>query len=107
MQRLWHSRGMLLTLNIDQIAPAKYRAVVTHGGVEVTEPATFHPSIADAIQRTAAGIPTGFAHFIEPRFAGVTCGTLRISEAAQPACAEEAVRKIIALVSDMHAFGNV
>lgn len=97
---------MLLTLNIDQIAPARYRAVVTQGGVEVTEGETLHASIADAIQRTAGDVPSGFAHFIEPRFAGVTCGTLRISDAAQPACAEEAARKIVALVSDMHAFGN-
>lgn len=96
---------MLLTLNIDQLAPASYRAVVTQGGVEVTEE-TIHPSIADAIQQTAKDVPAGFAHFIEPRFSGVTCGTLRITDAAQPACAEEAARKIVALVSDMHAFGN-
>lgn len=96
---------MLLTLNIDQLAPASYRVVVTQGGVEVTEE-TIHPSIADAIQQTAKDVPAGFAHFIEPRFSGVTCGTLRITDAAQPACAEEAARKIVALVSDMHAFGN-
>lgn len=97
---------MLLTLNIDQIASARYRAVVTQGGVEVTEGETLHASIADAIHCTARDVPSGFAHFIEPRFAGVTCGTLRISDAAQRACAEEAARKIVALVSDMHAVGH-
>lgn len=97
---------MLLTLMIDQISPAKYRAVVTHGGVEVTERETLHASVADAIQSTARDVPPGFAHFIEPRFAGVTCGTLRISDAAQTACAEEAARKIVALLSDMHTLGD-
>lgn len=97
---------MLLTLSIDQISPARYRAVVTHGGVEVTEGETLHASIADAIQCTARDVPFGFAHFIEPRFAGVTCGTLRISDATQTACAEEAARKIVALLSDMHTLGN-
>jgi hypothetical protein len=102
---MWQSGEMLLTLNIDQIAQAKYRAVVTQGGVEVVDGEMLHASIADAIQCTACDVPPGFAHFIEPRFAGVTCGTLRISEAAQPACAEEAARKIVALVGDMHALG--
>lgn len=97
---------MLLTLNIDQISPARYRVVVTHGGVEVVEGDTLHASIADAIQCTARDVPSGFAHFIEPRFAGVTCGTLRISDAAQPAFAEEAARRIVALVADMHALGE-
>lgn len=97
---------MLLTLNIDQIGPARYRAVVTQGGVEVTEGETLHPSIADAIQRNATDVPSGFAQFIEPRFAGVTCGTLLISEAAQPPCAEEAARRIVALVAEMHRLGE-
>jgi hypothetical protein len=96
---------MLLTLDIDPLAPASYRAVVTQGGVEVTEE-TIHPSIADAIQQTAKDVPAGFAHFIEPRFSGVTCGTLRISDAAQSAFAEEAARRIVALVAEMHALGD-
>jgi hypothetical protein len=97
---------MLLILHIDQIAPAKYRAVVTQGGVEVVEGETLHASIADAIQCTARGVPPGFAHFIEPRFAGVTCGTLRVSEAAHPSRAEEAARVIVSLVAELHALGG-
>jgi hypothetical protein len=97
---------MLLTLNIDQIGPARYRAVVTQGGVEVTESETLHASIADAIQCTARDVPAGFAHFIEPRFAGVTCGTLRVSEAVLPSRAEEAARVIVSLVAELHALGG-
>lgn len=95
---------MLLTLNIDQLTPASYRAAVTQGGVEVTDE-TIHPSIADAIQHTASAVPAGFAYFIEPRFAGVTCGTLSVGDASRSEIAEDAARKIMSLVAAMHALG--
>lgn len=78
----------------------------THGGVEVAEGETLHASIAEAIQHTARGVPVGFAHFIEPRYAGVTCGTLRIRDAAQPGCGEEGAQRIVALISEMHTVGG-
>jgi hypothetical protein len=97
---------MFLTLTIDQIGPARYRAAVTHAGVQVADGETLHPSVADAIQRTAQGVPAGFAHFIEPRFAGVTCGTLLVRDACDPRCAEDAARKIMGLVADMQMLGE-
>lgn len=97
---------MLLTLHIDRLAPATYGAVIMHHGVEVTEDKTVHPSIADAIQRSAADVPDGFALFIEPRFAGITCGTLPIREAAQLQCAEDAARQIVSLASELEQAVN-
>lgn len=93
---------MLLTLHIDQLAPARYRAVLTHGGVEVTSKETLHSSIADAIVKTARWVPPELAQFIEPLFGGVSCGTLRVSEAAELAYAEEAAARIVSLHTDLH-----
>lgn len=94
---------MLLTLNIDQLAPGSYRAVLTDGSVSVTEGEPIYASIADAIQQSADAVPEGFAYFIEPRFAGVSCGTLRLADASQSAFAENAARCIISVVAEMHA----
>lgn len=92
---------MLLTLHIDQLAPASYRAVLTQGGVEVTPKETIHPSIADAIFKTARWVPPELAQFIEPRFAGVTCGTLRMTDAGERPQAEAAASRIMSLVAEL------
>jgi hypothetical protein len=99
---LWQIPPMLLTLHIDRLAPASYRAVLTYGGVEVTARETIHSSISDAIVKTARWVPPELAQFIEPRFGGVTCGTLRVNEAAELAYAEKAAARIASLLADLH-----
>ena len=103
--RLWQSRAMLLTLNIDQLAPGRYRAVLTDGSVPVTDSEPIFTSIADAIRQSSEAVPEGFAYFIEPRFAGVSCGTLRLADARQSEFAENAARSIISVVAQLHALG--
>jgi hypothetical protein len=94
---------MILTLYIDQIAPARYEAVMTAGTVEVSETATVHASIAKAISESALAVPAGFAFFIEPRYAGISAGTMRIADAARDELAESAAQTIVRLLAEMHA----
>jgi uncharacterized protein involved in outer membrane biogenesis len=94
---------MILTLSIDQLAPGSYRAVVMDGDVEVSSEHTVHSSVALAIAEAAAAVPDGFAILIEPRYAGISAGTLRIIDARRAEIAEAAARSIMTLVAELHA----
>jgi len=78
-----------------------YRAELTSGGVAVTAAST-HTSVASAISQSASAIPAGFAQMIEPRYGGLSAGTMRISEACQSGVAEAAATRMMGLLSEIH-----
>lgn len=99
---MWHSRRMILTLEIHRVTPGIYESALLSGGKPVTEPAGSHGSIREAIQQRAAEIPGDFAQFIEPRYAGVSAGTLSIAAAQKPEGAAAAADRIVAVLAALN-----
>ena len=94
---------MIITLAIDKVAPATYRAAALHRGVAVCE-AGAYASIAEAIREEAAAVPEGFAYFIEPRYHGFSAGTVTLQKAQ--ADANELADRLMQLVAVSHAVSN-
>ena len=90
---------MVLTLDIRKDGPGEYLATLSAGGQPVADDLGPYRSIADAIQATAKTIPTGFAAFVEPRFAGISAGTLSVAEAATVATAEASAQRMIRVLA--------
>ena len=70
--------------------------------MEVAAARTVHPSIATAISESAAAVPDGFAYFIEPRYGGLSAGTLRIADAQRQDVAEDRAAAIVGLLAELH-----
>lgn len=90
---------MVLTLQIDKIAPGHYRVAVLNGGVEVTEPAEY-ASIEEAISEEATAVPEGFAYFADVTYGGASSGTIPL--ATLPGRAAQVADQLVAIVAEMH-----
>lgn len=93
---------MILTLEIHRVTSGVYESELLSGGEPVTQPAGNHGSIREAIQERAAEIPNDFAHFVEPRYAGVSAGTLSIASAQKPEVAAAAADRIVAVLAALN-----
>jgi len=93
---------MILTLEIDKVAPATYRAAALNQGQAVCEAGTY-ASIAEAIRAEAAAVPDGFAYFIEPRYQGFSAGTVTLQKAQTDASElADHLMQLGALAHDWH-----
>lgn len=90
---------MIVTLNIIKDGPANYQVIVLHDSVEVSSHRAVYPSIARAIEGAARSVPDGFARFVEPRYAGISAGTMTVEKAADPAAAEVAAQHIVGILA--------
>jgi len=93
--------GMVLTLEIHKAGPGEYLATLSVGGQAVTDDLGPYNSLTHAIQGAAKEIPGAFAQFVEPRYAGVSAGTMSVVEASNAAtaaaCADRIIRVVAAL----------
>jgi hypothetical protein len=97
---------MILTIQIQRLDPGVYETSVHSGGVEVSPHREQHSSIAAAIRERAADIPSGFALFIEPRYAGISAGTISIADAGQDSVAAAAADRIVAVLACLKESGQ-
>ncbi|MDI1268045.1 MAG: hypothetical protein PSV40_02945 [Polaromonas sp.] len=91
---------MILTVEIDKIAPGIYEAHPTLGGVAAREPETYD-RIDTAIRQEALGAE-GFANFVEFIYGGMSTGTYEVQEAS--ANASNLANRLVALLAQLHLF---
>lgn len=90
---------MIFAVEIDKLQTGLYRAAVTCGGAEVTEP-SIHKNIQEAIREEALAVPDGMAHFMEVRYGGMSSGTYPLSKV--PENAAEIADRLVALSAELH-----
>jgi hypothetical protein len=93
---------MILTLDIEKRGSGEYWAHLSCGGQTVTDALGPYRSLTDSIVAAAQDIPGEFARFVEPRFGGVSAGTLAVSEAANPTIAASCTERIMRVTAALH-----
>ena len=88
-----------ITIDINKDAPGVYTARAMSGGVLITDPEAYD-RIENAIRSEARSIPEGFAHFVEFTYAGMSTGTLTISDAITRA--SQLADRLTELVAQQH-----
>lgn len=89
---------MILSIDIDKIAPGIYQARPHVGGTQAREPANYD-RIDDAIRQEALGAE-GFADFVEFSYGGMSTGTYAIQEAVMKAA--ELANRLVSLIAETH-----
>ena len=88
-----------ITIDISKNAPGVYTARAMSGGVLIPDPEAYD-RIETAIRSEAWSIPEDFAHFVEFTYAGMSTGTLTISDAI--ARASQLADRLVELVAQQH-----
>jgi len=88
---------LILSLDILRLEPGLYEAYCTGevGG------STHHASLTEALAYYGNTIPPEFARFVEPRYGGVSLGTMQVCDlATQPAALADRLTELVAQVNN-------
>jgi hypothetical protein len=90
---------VIATLHIEKLERGMYVAHAVVRGAEMPGGESY-PSIGDAMRAAAAASLPGLAHFVEVRYAGVSTGTVTVTELHGRA--DELAARMVAVVAEMH-----
>ncbi len=93
------AKAPILTLRIDKVEPALYRAATLYRGAEVTEP-QFHCSIEEAIREEALAVPDDFALYMEVQYGGMSSGTILLCEL--PNQSQAVAARLVGQIAELH-----
>ncbi len=92
-------KAPILTLHIDKVEPALYRAVTLYRGSEVAEP-QFHCSIEEAICEEALAVPDDFALYMEVQYGGISSGAILLCELSSQS--KVVAGRLVEQVAELH-----